>query len=121
MKSIRALLLGMLALALLLAPPLRAQFHLHSTPATDVVQIDSDGVSDHGHAHHDHGHSHDDDEPGHAGHKPHNPGDHSHESAVAAGLVTPMMGPVPRTVLIVEAVDGLNQTHFRLERPPRQA
>ncbi|WP_284179852.1 hypothetical protein [Rhabdaerophilum sp. SD176] len=54
-------------------------------------------------------------------HKPHNPGDHSHESAVAAGLVTPMMGPVPRTILIVKTMDGINQTHFRLERPPRQA
>lgn len=111
----------MVTLALLLAPPLRAQFHLHAAPTIDLAALDSNAAPDHGHAHHDHGHSHDDDEPGHAGHKPHNPGDHSHESAVAAGLVTPMMGPVPRTVLIVETMDGLHETHFRLERPPRHS
>jgi ABC-type Zn2+ transport system substrate-binding protein/surface adhesin len=118
MKPIRTLLFGMVTLALLLAPPLRAQFHLHSVPAADVAALDGNAAHDHGHAHHDHGHAHDD-EPGHAGHKPHNPGDHSHESAVAVRLVDPMAGPVPRTILIVEAMDGLSQTHFRLERPPR--
>ena len=112
MKSIRSLLFGMLTLALLLAPPLRAQFHLHAPSATDITAAD-------GHTHSDHGHSHGDDEPGHAGHKPHNPGDHNHETAVAVRMVDPMPGPAPRTILIVEAMDGLSQTHFRLERPPR--
>lgn len=121
MKTIRALFFGMVTLALLLAPPLRAQFHLHSVPAYEIAALNGHPLDGHGHAYHDHGHSHDDDEPGHAGHKPHNPGDHSHESAVAAGLVTPTMEPVHRTILIVEAMDGLHETHFRLERPPRQA
>lgn len=119
MKTIRALLFGMVTLALLLAPPLRAQFHLHSVPVYEIATLDGHPFDGHGHAHHDHRHSHDDDEPGHAGHKPHNPGDHSHESAVAVRLVDPVAGPVPRTILIVEVMDGFSLTHFRLERPPR--
>jgi hypothetical protein len=111
----------MLTLALLLAPPLRAEFHLHGKPGAGMTDPAGLPTADQDHRQADHGHSHDDDEPGHASHKPHNPGDHSHETAVAARLIQPLIVPMPRSILIIETMDGLNQTQFRLERPPRQA
>ncbi|MCZ8272624.1 MAG: hypothetical protein O9314_02585 [Microcystis sp. LE19-4.1E] len=121
MHVLRALLFGMLTLALLLAPPLSAEFHLHGKPGAEMTDPVGLLTADQDHRQADHGHSHDDDEPGHANHKPHNPGDHSHETAVAARLINPLLCPLPKTVVIFETMVGRDGEASRLERPPRQS
>lgn len=120
MRALRAILFGLLTLALLLAPPLRAEFHFHGKPDAGMTDLASLPVGDHENGQADHGHSHDDDEPEHSGHKPHNPGDHSHETAMAARLNHPIICPLPKTIVALETMEGPLGTQSPLERPPRQ-
>jgi hypothetical protein len=118
-QSIRSILVGILALGLMLSPPLRAQFHVHAAGSIEqgLPGGDLQGQPDPDHGH---GHSHDDDEaPSPSGHEPHNAADHSHESAVAAYLLPVVSGPASRSILIVENLSGPDTSNVGLERPPR--
>lgn len=114
MRMIRGVLSGLLMLALMLASPLRAQFHAHAPVPGEVAMLGA-----HSDGHHGHGHSHDDDEPGDATQKPHNPNDHSHETAVAANCLSVLVAPITRSVLNIDNATANEAAAFRLERPPR--
>ena len=112
MCAIRFFLSGFLALALLLASPLRAQYHAHPSALGEVAMPGA-------HSNSHHGHSHDDDDPLDTTQKPHNPADHSHETAVAAAGLSALAAPIMRSVLVVDHAIAPDATGFRLERPPR--
>lgn len=115
MKSIRQALAVVMMLAVLLAPPLRAQAHANAGHGHGTAMIDGHGLgADH------HGHSHDDeDAPASGAHQGHNPGDHSHDTPMIPALVAPPVIAMRATNLGFVDIPPVRQPAFLLERPPR--
>ena len=115
MKKIRLALTVMMALAVLLAPPLRAHANAGHGQGHGTVMVDGHGLgADH------HFHFHDDkDAPSSGVHQSHNPGDHSHDIPMMPALVAPPVIAARATNITFVDISLIRQPAFLLERPPR--
>lgn len=117
MPSIRGFFIALLTLALLLAPPLRAQSHVDKGHGAATVLGHGLGADHHGHDHDDDDNQVDGSDAGLS--HGHNFGDHTHETAMMPGI------PAPTAILAQQnrcncvGLPPVVSPAFPLERPPR--
>jgi len=117
MSSIRGFFIALLTLALLLAPPLRAQTHADKGHGAETMLGHGIGTDHHGHDHDDDNNQVDGRDAG-VSHG-HNFGDHTHETAMMPGITAPTAILAQQNRRDYVRLPPVVSPAFPLERPPR--